>query len=193
MAEKDLGCLGEPEDMHKMPKRPGSERTHSSSSTVYNIDADIEEGNTKTSKEVDSELEIFEWSGPHDPNHPQNWALPLKLYIGFLITIITMVVSINSSIYNTGAEQEIKEFGISTELNVLGTSLFLVVRVETQMPKRRIRPLANRIMVRVLSLGHHFGVQSQNGTAAKPRWSRVWPFQGYGPSWLPQLTTCPQS
>ncbi|KAL9045817.1 MAG: hypothetical protein Q9214_001205 [Letrouitia sp. 1 TL-2023] len=112
--------------MQKTPKRPGSEGTCSTSSTIYNIDADIEEGNTKTSREVDSGLETFDWSGPHDPNHPHNWALPSKLYIGFLVTIITMIVSINSSIYNTGAEQEVEEFGISTEVNVLGTSLFLV-------------------------------------------------------------------
>ncbi|KAL9614506.1 MAG: hypothetical protein Q9167_001034 [Letrouitia subvulpina] len=125
MAEKDLGCLGEPEDLRNVPQRPGSEGSHSTSSTIYNRDADIEEGTIKASKEVDR-LEIFDWSGPHDPNHPHNWGRPLKLYIGCLLAIITMVVSINSSIYGTGVEQEVKEFGISRELNVLGTSLYLV-------------------------------------------------------------------
>lgn len=89
--------------------------------------ADVEKGTAAAKKEDKTEAEIVDWSGPDDPGHPQYWPLKRKLYIGFIFTIITMIVSINSSIYSTGAAQVEQELGLSAELNVLGTSLFLVV------------------------------------------------------------------
>jgi hypothetical protein len=109
--------------------RRSSDDPVSSSPTIHDNDVDVERGPGENGKEAATDHEIVDWDGPNDPDHPQQWSLPLKLYIGFILTIITMIVSINSSIYNTGAEQEEKEFGMSQELNTLGTSLFLVVRL----------------------------------------------------------------
>ena len=108
-------------------ERGSSDTPVSRSSAMRNTDVDEEQGTNGISKEDIAEPEVFDWSGPDDRSHPHNWPRNLKLYIGFILTIITMIVSINSSIYNTGAEQEEKEFDISAELNLLGTSLFLVV------------------------------------------------------------------
>ena len=73
------------------------------------------------------------WNGSEDPEHPQNWPLWTKLRISVLLTFITLGVSMGSSIFGPGAQEMSKEFGISSEVSVLGTSLYLLVRIE-QIP-----------------------------------------------------------
>ena len=125
MSEKSSESLGALQSPEKKSQRNSSEGSPSTSPTLSLSNGDLEQGKKERD---DAEFKPFDWDGPNDPHHPHQWPRALKLYIGLVLTVITMIVSINSSIYNTGAEQEVKEFGISAELNILGTSLFLIVR-----------------------------------------------------------------
>lgn len=44
-----------------------------------------------------------------------------------LLTLLTLVITIQSSIFGTGATAFDKEFGVSNEVGILGTTLFLLV------------------------------------------------------------------
>ncbi|KAA8649348.1 hypothetical protein EYZ11_008465 [Aspergillus tanneri] len=70
--------------------------------------------------------ELVVWEGPDDPEHPHNWALWRKLRVVVLLTLLTLVITIQSSIFGTGAEEFAREFHVSNEVTILGTSLFLV-------------------------------------------------------------------
>lgn len=107
---------------HRDLALPAHDEDKIEKSSEANTDSDVEKGGDET-----AEVPLYDWP-PDDPEHPHNWNTALKLYISGLLTIITMVVSINSSIYGTTAEQTEPYFGISAEVNTLGTSLFLVVR-----------------------------------------------------------------
>jgi DHA1 family multidrug resistance protein-like MFS transporter len=67
------------------------------------------------------------WDGQDDPEHPHNWALWRKLSVVILLTLLTLVITIQSSIFGTGATAFDKEFGVSNEVGILGTTLFLLV------------------------------------------------------------------
>ena len=69
------------------------------------------------------------WSGPDDPDHPQNWPLRTKLRVSLLLTCITLGVSVGSSIFGPGAQEFEQEYGVGSEVAVLGTSLYLLVRM----------------------------------------------------------------
>lgn len=100
------------------------EKDHESDQS-HNQDHDMAD-NDPEKNAAGEESKPYDWP-PNDPEHPHNWNTPLKLYIGLLLTLITMVVSINSSIYGTASAQTMPYFHISHEVNTLGTSLFLVV------------------------------------------------------------------
>lgn len=76
------------------------------------------------------------WDGDDDPEHPHNWALWRKLSVVILLTLLTLVITIQSSIFGTGADEFAQEFGISNEVAILGTTLFLIVSV-TSTPRKR--------------------------------------------------------
>lgn len=67
------------------------------------------------------------WDGQDDPEHPHNWALWRKLSVVILLTLLTLVITIQSSIFGTGATDFDKQFGVSNEVGILGTTLFLLV------------------------------------------------------------------
>ncbi|KAI9734278.1 MAG: hypothetical protein M1834_002382 [Cirrosporium novae-zelandiae] len=77
-------------------------------------------------KEIDADHQLTEWSGPDDPDHPYNWSFKLKIWISILLAIITISIGLSSSILSSGTAQIASEFNISTEITILGTSLFLL-------------------------------------------------------------------
>lgn len=73
-------------------------------------------------------LQLHTWDGPDDPDHPTNWPLWKKLSTTVMLAAITFTVSLNSAMFEPATQQVLKEFpGISREVTVLGTSLYLLV------------------------------------------------------------------
>ncbi|CAI7598312.1 unnamed protein product [Penicillium discolor] len=75
---------------------------------------------TKTSPDV-----IVDFDGPDDPYRPLNWSFRKKAITTVLYGLTTMGATWASSIYSTGQAQISEEFGISSEVATLGTSLLL--------------------------------------------------------------------
>ncbi|KAI4210585.1 MAG: hypothetical protein LQ351_006563 [Letrouitia transgressa] len=72
-------------------------------------------------------LQLHTWDGPDDPDHPTNWPLWKKLSTTVMLAAITFTVSLNSAMFEPATQQVLKEFpGISREVTVLGTSLYLL-------------------------------------------------------------------
>ncbi|EIM90804.1 MFS general substrate transporter [Stereum hirsutum FP-91666 SS1] len=69
---------------------------------------------------------IVTWDSPDDPQNPQNWSSSYKILVTILYGSITMCSSFSSSIFGSGSSGIIREYGISSEVAVLGTSLFIL-------------------------------------------------------------------
>lgn len=67
-------------------------------------------------------------TGPDDPQNPQNWPKSKKYLVTVLYSLLTFTLTFSSSIFSTATEATSKEFGVSTEVMTLGTSLIVLVR-----------------------------------------------------------------
>lgn len=76
---------------------------------------------------VGQELELLDFESPHDVEHPHNWALLRRVWATFMLAVFNLVVTVASSIFGSAQSDMIKEFGVSEEITILGTSLFLIV------------------------------------------------------------------
>ncbi|KAG5953543.1 hypothetical protein E4U53_005005 [Claviceps sorghi] len=72
-----------------------------------------------------SQAELVDFDGPDDPYHPLNWVTHKKVSTTFLYGLVTMTATWASSAYSAGNAQIAHEFGVSTQVAILGTTLFL--------------------------------------------------------------------
>ncbi|KAL4761073.1 MFS transporter [Aspergillus foveolatus] len=95
-------------------------------------DCDLESGNhdaQKTSadekpKEQESkDPNLIEWNGPDDPENPQNMPHWRKWVITMTMSSMTMWLTFASSVFSTATLVTAQQFGVSTEVMVLATSL----------------------------------------------------------------------
>ncbi|KAI1656590.1 MFS general substrate transporter [Daldinia decipiens] len=69
---------------------------------------------------------VVEFDGPDDPYHAQNWSLQKKLLTAAMLGYTTMTSAFASSIFSAATPYVAKEFGVSSEVGILGVSLFVV-------------------------------------------------------------------
>ncbi|KAJ8112631.1 hypothetical protein ONZ43_g5349 [Nemania bipapillata] len=74
----------------------------------------------------DREAYVVEFDGPDDPYHPQNWPLKKKLITAAILGYTTVAAAFTSSIFSAATPYVAKEFGVSTEVGILGVSLFVL-------------------------------------------------------------------
>ncbi|KAK6189287.1 hypothetical protein LQW54_013417 [Pestalotiopsis sp. IQ-011] len=74
----------------------------------------------------DQEEYVVEFDGPDDPYHAQNWATSRKLLTAAMLGYTTMTSAFTSSIFSAASSQVAAEFGVSTEVGVLGVSLYVL-------------------------------------------------------------------
>ena len=68
---------------------------------------------------------LVDWD-PNDPQNPQNWSTPKKLFVTFQICILTTSVYIGSAIYTAGLQGIQADFHISPVKALLGLTLFVI-------------------------------------------------------------------
>lgn len=85
----------------------------------------------------DLETERIEYLDPTDPEHPQMWSTARRIWITVMLSWCNLVVTITSSIFGSGQNAMAKELGISLEVSILGTSVFLVVRLSPGISRQR--------------------------------------------------------
>lgn len=69
---------------------------------------------------------VVEFDGPHDPLHPQNWPMRKKLVIAVVLGYTTLVAAFTSSIFSAATKVVAEQFGVSTEVGLLGLSLYVL-------------------------------------------------------------------
>ncbi|KAF2836718.1 MFS general substrate transporter [Patellaria atrata CBS 101060] len=69
---------------------------------------------------------LVEWNGSDDPGNPMNWPTWKKWMITIVLALMTFVITFASSVFSTATMVTAKKFGVSTEVMVLGTSLFVL-------------------------------------------------------------------
>ncbi|KAI0420443.1 polyamine transporter 1 [Xylaria grammica] len=74
----------------------------------------------------DREAYVVEFDGPDDPYHPQNWPLKKKLVTAGILGYTTVTAAFTSSIFSAATPYVAREFGVSSEVGILGVSLFVL-------------------------------------------------------------------
>ncbi|KAG9248588.1 MFS multidrug transporter-like protein [Calycina marina] len=69
---------------------------------------------------------VVEFDGPDDPRHAQNWPLKKKLISAFVLGYTTLVSAFTSSIFSTATTQVAAQYGVSTEVGLLGLSFYVL-------------------------------------------------------------------
>ncbi|CAG8897584.1 unnamed protein product [Penicillium egyptiacum] len=74
----------------------------------------------------DPEEYIVEFNDANDPLHPQNWSLGRKIGVSVTLAYTTFVSSFASAIYSSAVGQISVHFHISTEVAILGVTLYVL-------------------------------------------------------------------
>ncbi|KAI4224674.1 MAG: hypothetical protein L6R36_004482 [Xanthoria steineri] len=69
---------------------------------------------------------VVEFDGPEDPLHPQNWPMKKKVGLAVMLGYTTLVSAFGSSIFSTATQVIATVFSVSTEVGVLGVSLYVL-------------------------------------------------------------------
>ncbi|KAL2149452.1 hypothetical protein VTH82DRAFT_8103 [Thermothelomyces myriococcoides] len=69
---------------------------------------------------------VVEFDGPDDPLHAQNWPLRKKLATAAMLGFTTMTAAFGSSIFSTATRAVGVEFGVSSEVSLLGVSFYVL-------------------------------------------------------------------
>ncbi|KAK8166670.1 major facilitator superfamily [Phyllosticta citrichinensis] len=69
---------------------------------------------------------VVEYEGPDDPLHAQNWPLRKKLLTGTILGFFTMIAAFGSSIFSAATSSVAQIYGVSSEVGILGVSLYVL-------------------------------------------------------------------
>ncbi|UKZ77547.1 hypothetical protein TrVFT333_005270 [Trichoderma virens FT-333] len=69
---------------------------------------------------------LVNWTDDSDPENPQNWPAAKKWIITTILSTLTFCVTFASSVFSTATAETAKEFHVSNEVMVLGSSLFVL-------------------------------------------------------------------
>jgi MFS transporter, DHA1 family, multidrug resistance protein len=73
----------------------------------------------------DLEDYIVEFDGPDDPTHPQNWPSNKKVWTAAFLGFAALSSSFGSSVFSACVSVVAEEFGVSSEVTILGISLYV--------------------------------------------------------------------
>ncbi|KAH9907885.1 MFS general substrate transporter [Xylariomycetidae sp. FL2044] len=69
---------------------------------------------------------VVEFDGPDDPYHAQNWSTKKKLATAAMLGYTTMTSAFASSIFSAATPYVARAFGVSSEVGLLGVSLYVL-------------------------------------------------------------------
>ncbi|KAK3293252.1 major facilitator superfamily domain-containing protein [Chaetomium fimeti] len=69
---------------------------------------------------------VVEFDGPDDPLHAQNWPLKKKIATAVMLGFTTMTAAFGSSIFSAATGAVAIEFGVSSEVSLLGVSFYVL-------------------------------------------------------------------
>ncbi|PWY70690.1 MFS multidrug transporter [Aspergillus eucalypticola CBS 122712] len=89
----------------------------------YDIEAGAPQPELEKAAEKEKDPNLVEWDGPDDPENPQNMPRWRKWLITMSLSFMTTWITFASSVFSTATTVTAKEFGVSTEVMILATSL----------------------------------------------------------------------
>jgi len=57
--------------------------------------------------------------------HPQNWTMKKRVIIGATLGYVTLTAAFGSSIFSAATASVARQFGVSSEVGILGVSLYV--------------------------------------------------------------------
>ncbi len=72
---------------------------------------------------------LVAWDGLNDPENPHSWSFKRKLFVSGVLVSLPLIVNVGTSILTAGGVFIDKEYHVGSEVTVLTTSLFLMVRI----------------------------------------------------------------
>jgi hypothetical protein len=78
-------------------------------------------------QDMNDQPPLVDFDGPDDPNFPHNWSILKKVWVTSVLALFNLIGTVTSSIFGPGQKEIMAELGVSQEVAVLGTTLFLVV------------------------------------------------------------------
>lgn len=131
-AEKPwIGTFGfEPEDgSPRAPVDPADVDGRSKSSDGPDVEKSSGSASASSGQSGDKgkdDPNLVSFDGPDDTLNPMNWAPAKKWRVTTLFGLMTFVITFASSIFSTATMPTAKEYSVSPEVMLLGTSLFVI-------------------------------------------------------------------
>ncbi|WVR03429.1 hypothetical protein IAU60_000420 [Kwoniella sp. DSM 27419] len=104
-----------------MPE-PDNRRARGPGDVEQGVDVHGSQSNNEKAKQAD----LVSWDGPDDPCDPLNWPRSKKMKVTMLYGATACCASFSSSIFSAASQNVARDFNISTEVSILGLSLFLL-------------------------------------------------------------------
>ena len=120
-AQKDMGLA---KNTSSVNIRLGSTKTDRASNTSPDM------GPEKSPKCEDT---LISWSGPDDPQNPQNMPQWKKWVITWLLSFLNVWVTFSSTIFASAVQTTSLEYGVSRVVMTLGVSLTVLVRLSSRL------------------------------------------------------------
>ncbi|KAM3082580.1 Citrinin biosynthesis cluster MFS transporter mrr1 [Clarireedia jacksonii] len=105
----------------------------SQTTTLAKDDVEAAEDQKRRDEEVRREKQkqeqdpnLITWDGPDDPENPMNWPARKKWLVTVVMGLMTFCVTFASSVFSTATIEVAEIYGVSEEVGVLGTSLFVL-------------------------------------------------------------------
>ncbi|KAF2723957.1 MFS general substrate transporter [Polychaeton citri CBS 116435] len=134
----ELGSLSLPREKsdNSLPAKPSSQHENSTaasrigssddSSSQPDVEkrgyAQLEHSNPGQGKDIN----LVDWDGSDDPDNPMNWPTSRKWAITLSLGMMTFSVTFASSVFSAATVPTAIQFGVSQEVMVLATSLFVL-------------------------------------------------------------------
>lgn len=88
-------------------------------------DQDVEPPQAQPQLPPEKDPNLVEWDGPDDPENPLNMPKWRKWVITLSMALMTAWITFSSSVFSTATVVTAKQFGVSTEVMNLGTTLVI--------------------------------------------------------------------
>ena len=117
----------------------------------------------------DREEYVVEFEDYDDPLHPHNWPLRKKVWIGVILGYTTMLASFGSSLFSASITPVSQQFGVSTQVGMLGVSLYVLGFAFGPLFWAPLSELKGRRLPIVLSTFGFTLFQAATGTGENPQ------------------------
>lgn len=126
-----MAAVQRPNDDNDSQSSPPSNMDLEKGSDEGALEDNEKEGNSSTPSALaeqppPKDPNLVEWDGPDDPANPLNWPRKKRWLLTVILATNTWIVTFASSISASAVGPQSEEFGVSTVVMTLATTLFVI-------------------------------------------------------------------